>query len=188
MARIRAWSASPTMPSLSHPRTAFSELCSPVFQFRIWPQTTGPQAGGRTAEVSDYDAQMAQQTQWSGRRDGTLFAFWMPVARRHSPRALGGTGLCPMNAEEVRNLMRQLAGGVGQPSVASRCDCENLDTAYVAVDEGGKVRVTDDRRTFQYSDERTDSTYVPLQSLDLAAAPQVCRELRVELRSAPPNG
>jgi hypothetical protein len=63
-------------------------------------------------------------------------------------------------------------------------NCENLEAAYVAVDEGGTVRVTDDRRTFQYLDERTDSTYVPLESLDLAAAAQVCGELRVELRSA----
>jgi len=93
-----------------------------------------------------------------------------------------------MNAEEVRDLMRQLAGGAGQPRVALRRDCENLETVYVAVDEGGTVRLTDDRRTFQYLDERTDSTYVPLESLNLAAAAQVCRELRVELRSAPPNG
>jgi hypothetical protein len=100
----------------------------------------------------------------------------------------GGTGQCPMNAEKVRDLMRQLAGGVGQPRVALRCDCENLETAYVAVDGRGTVRVTDDCRTFQYLDERTDSTYVPFQSLDLAAAAQVCRELRVELRSASPNG
>jgi hypothetical protein len=93
-----------------------------------------------------------------------------------------------MNAEEVRDLMRQLVGGVGQPRVALRCDCENMETAYVAVDKRGTVRVTDDRRTFPYLDERTDSTYVPLESLDLAAAAQVCRELRVELRSARPNG
>jgi hypothetical protein len=90
-----------------------------------------------------------------------------------------------MDAEEVRDLMRQLAGGVGQPRVALRCDCENLETVYVAADEGGTVRVTDDHRTFQYLDKGTDSTYVPLESLDLA---QVCRELRVELRSAPPDG
>ena len=93
-----------------------------------------------------------------------------------------------MNAEEVRDLMRQLAGGVRQPRVALRCDCENLEPAYVAVDEGGTVRVTDDRRTLQYLDERTDSTYVPLESLDLAAAAHVCRQVRVELSSAPPDG
>jgi hypothetical protein len=84
--------------------------------------------------------------------------------------------------------MRQLAGAVGQPKVALRCDCENLETVYVAVREGGTVRVTDDHRTFKYLDKGTGSTYVPLESLDLAAAARVCRDLRVELRSAPPDG
>jgi hypothetical protein len=93
-----------------------------------------------------------------------------------------------MDAEQVRDLMRQLGDGVGRRGVALRCDCENLETVYVAVDKDGTVRVSDDHSTFQYLDNGADSTYVPVESLDLAAVAQVCRGLGVELRSAPPDG
>jgi hypothetical protein len=66
-----------------------------------------------------------------------------------------------MSAEEVRDLLRRLADGVGQRGVGLRYDCENLETVYVAVDESGTVRVTDDHRTFQYLECGTDPTYVP---------------------------
>jgi len=93
-----------------------------------------------------------------------------------------------MDAKEIRDLMQQLAEGVGQRGIALRCDCENLETVYVLVDENGDVRVTDDHRTFQYLDRGTDATYVPLQSLDMATARQACAEFRVELKPAPPEG
>lgn len=94
----------------------------------------------------------------------------------------------PLNAEEIRDLMQRLAGGIGQRGVALRCDCENLETVYVGVDEGGTVRVTDDHRTFQYLGRGTDSAYVPMECIDLAAAARVCQELGVDLRPAPPDG
>ena len=93
-----------------------------------------------------------------------------------------------MDAQEVKELMSRLAAGVGQRAIALRCECENLETAYVIVDEGGDVLVTDDHRTFQYLDGGTDSTYVPVQSLDMVAARHICDDLRVELKSAPPDG
>ncbi len=93
-----------------------------------------------------------------------------------------------MDAERVRDLMRQLALGVGQGEIALRCDCENLETVYVIVEEGGSVRVTDAHATFQYLDRGTDSTYVPVERLDLEAVRHACQELRVELKPAPPDG
>lgn len=93
-----------------------------------------------------------------------------------------------MDAQEVKELMSRLAAGVGRQAIALRCECKNLETAYVIVDEGGHVLVTDDHRTFQYLDRGTDSTYVPVQSLDMVAARQICDDLRVELRPAPPDG
>jgi hypothetical protein len=93
-----------------------------------------------------------------------------------------------MEAQEVKELMSRLGAGVGQRAIALRCECENLETAYVIVDEGGDVLVTDDHRTFQYLDRGTDSTYVPVQSLDMVAARQICDDLRVELKPAPPHG
>lgn len=93
-----------------------------------------------------------------------------------------------MDVKKIRDLMRQLAEGVGQRGIALRCDCENLETVYLIVEEGGTIRVTDDHRTFQYLDGGTDSTFVPVASLDLRAARQICQELCVELRPPPPDG
>jgi hypothetical protein len=93
-----------------------------------------------------------------------------------------------MDVQETKELMSRLAAGVGQRAIALRCECENLETAYVIVDEVGDVLVTDDHRTFQYLDRGTDSTYVPVQSLDMVAARQICDDLRVELKPAPPDG
>lgn len=93
-----------------------------------------------------------------------------------------------MDAREVKELLSRLAAGVRQRAIALRCECENLETAYVIVDEGGDVLVTDDHRTFQYLDRGTDSTYVPVQSLDMVAVRQICDDLRVELKPAPPDG
>jgi hypothetical protein len=93
-----------------------------------------------------------------------------------------------MEAQEVKEMMTRLAAGVGQRAIALRCECENLETAYVIVDEGGGVLVTDDHRTFQYLDCGTDSTYVPARSLDMVAVRQICDDLRVELKPAPPDG
>ncbi len=84
--------------------------------------------------------------------------------------------------------MSRLAAGVGQQGIALRCECENLETAYVIVDEGGHVLVTDDHRTFQYLDRGTNSTYVPVQSLDMDAVRQICDDLCVQLKPAPPDG
>ncbi len=93
-----------------------------------------------------------------------------------------------MDAEQVRDLMQQLALGVGQQEVALRCDCENLETVYVILEQGGSVRVTDDHRTFQFLGSGTDSTYVPAENLDLGAARLACQELGVELKPGPPDG
>ena len=93
-----------------------------------------------------------------------------------------------MDAEHIGKLMLQLAEGVGQRRIALRCDCENLERVYVIRETGGGIRVTDDHRTFQYLDGGTDSTYVPIASVDLTAARKICQELGVELGSAPPDG
>ncbi len=93
-----------------------------------------------------------------------------------------------MNAKEVRELMTRLGSGVGQRGIALRCECENLETVYVLIDGAGDVLVTDHHRTFQYLNDGGDSTYVPVQSLDMAAARQLCDGLRVELKPAPPDG
>jgi hypothetical protein len=92
-----------------------------------------------------------------------------------------------MNAEKVRDLLRQLENGIGQQGVALRCDCKNLETVFVFADADGTVRVTDDHRTFQYLNDGSDSTYVPVERFDWAAAAQICQELRVELKSAVSN-
>jgi hypothetical protein len=93
-----------------------------------------------------------------------------------------------MDAQELKELMTRLAAGVAQRGIALRCDCENLETAYVVVDDVGHVLVTDNHETFYYLARGTDSTYVPLQNLDMAAARQICDDLRVELKPAPPDG
>ena len=93
-----------------------------------------------------------------------------------------------MNAQEVKQLINRLAAGVGQRAIALQCDCENLETAYVIVDEGGDVLVTDAHKTFQYLHDCPSSTYVPVESLDMIAARQICNELCVELKPAPPEG
>ncbi len=93
-----------------------------------------------------------------------------------------------MNAQEVKELINRLAAGVGQRAIALQCDCENLETAYVIVDKGGDVLVTDAHKTFQYLHDRPSSTYVPFESLDMDAARQICDDLRVELKPAPPEG
>lgn len=93
-----------------------------------------------------------------------------------------------MDAERVRGLMQQLATGVGQRGVSLRCDCENLETVYLVVEQDGSIRVTDDHRTFQYLERGVDSTYVPIERLSVEAARQVCHELGVELKPASSEG
>jgi hypothetical protein len=93
-----------------------------------------------------------------------------------------------MFAEEVRTALRRLLKGTGQKSVSIKCDCKNLETVYVQVDTFGRVLVTDDYRTFKYLSESGNSTYVAVESIDMARVRRLCDQLRVELRSAPPDG
>jgi hypothetical protein len=91
-----------------------------------------------------------------------------------------------MFVDELRQVLSRLCGGVGQ-RVSLMCSCENLETVYIHLDERG-VRVDDDHRTFQYLDHSGDTTYVPLEALDLSAVRALLAELRVVLVDAPPDG
>ncbi|RYD49978.1 MAG: hypothetical protein EOP83_24545 [Verrucomicrobiaceae bacterium] len=93
-----------------------------------------------------------------------------------------------MNAGELRNLIQQMAVGIGQRGVALRCDCENLETVHVVVDEESVVRVTDLHETLQYLGEGTDSAYVPIEDIDLGVVARICQELGVELIPAALDG
>lgn len=92
-----------------------------------------------------------------------------------------------MFANEVQQLLSRLSDGVEQ-RVSLRCDCENLETVYIHLDDHGGVRVDDDHRTFQYLTEENDSTYVPVETLDMASIRKQLAKLQVELVDAPPDG
>src|SRR5262245_11937647 len=92
-----------------------------------------------------------------------------------------------MNGIEVEQLLSRLRDGIS-PGVAIRISCDNLETVYIRLEDGGGVRVDDDHRTFQYLTESSDSTYLPVERIDLASVRKVCAELRVELVDAPPDG
>jgi hypothetical protein len=92
-----------------------------------------------------------------------------------------------MFAKEVEQLLSRLQTGVEQ-RVSLRCSCENLETVYIHLDDNGGVRVDDDHRTFQYLDQGNDSTYIPVEKLDLTTIRKLFKELQVELVDAPPDG
>jgi hypothetical protein len=87
-----------------------------------------------------------------------------------------------MNAGEVRELLRQLKRGVGQPSVALECRCDNLETVYVSLTQAGDVLVTDQGETFTYLGRGADSTFRPTEELDMVAVAEACRRSGVGLR------
>jgi hypothetical protein len=92
-----------------------------------------------------------------------------------------------MFTDEVQQLLSRLRGGVKQ-RVSLMCSCENLETVYIHLDEHGGIRVDDDHRTFQYLYNEEDSTYVPVESLDLSSIRELFDELQVELVDAPTDG
>lgn len=93
-----------------------------------------------------------------------------------------------MNGEEVAKLLKALADGIKQRSIAVQCECENLETVYVLVDEAGNLRVTDSHQTFKYLEEANDRTYKEIKNLDIEEIREVCKGLGVELKDAPPDG
>jgi hypothetical protein len=93
-----------------------------------------------------------------------------------------------MDAEEIKLLLARLQDGVGQKSVALRCDCENLETVYITINDADHVCVTDDHKTFQYLDRGSDSTYIALESLDLSSVQSTCDSLSIEFKPAPEDG
>src|SRR5688572_16795647 len=92
-----------------------------------------------------------------------------------------------MLANEVQQLLSRLREGIRQ-GVAIRISCDNLETVYVRLEDGDGIRVDDDHRTFQYLTESNDSTYVPVERLDLDSVRKVCAKYQVELVDAPPEG
>ena len=93
-----------------------------------------------------------------------------------------------MLAAELQTLLTRLRVGVAQPKITLRCDCENLETVYVHVDNNHAVWVTDSHRTFQYLGAAGNSTYVSLGELDMNAVRQVCNDLGVAVLASPPDG
>ncbi len=87
-----------------------------------------------------------------------------------------------MSAGEVRELLQQLQRGIGQPSVALECRCDNLETVYVSLTQAGEVLVSDQGQTFAYLGRGTDSTYRLTEELDLTAAAEACRQFGAALR------
>jgi hypothetical protein len=92
-----------------------------------------------------------------------------------------------VTAAEVRELLQQLERGIGQPSVALECRCDNLETVYVSLTRAGEVLVGDQGRTFEYLGRGTDSTYRPTEALDMAAAAEACRRSGAALRCDDPE-
>ncbi len=92
-----------------------------------------------------------------------------------------------MSAGEVRELLQQLQRGIRQPSVALECRCENLETVYLSLTQAGEVLVSDQGRTFAYLGRRTDSTYRPLEELDMVVAAETCRRSGAGLRCDDPE-
>ncbi len=92
-----------------------------------------------------------------------------------------------MSAGEVRGLLQQLQRGIGQPSVALECRCDNLETVYVSLTQAGEVLVSDQGRTFAYLGRGTDSTYRPTEELDMAGAAEACRQSGAALRCDDPE-
>ena len=92
-----------------------------------------------------------------------------------------------MLANEAQLLLSRLHTGVKQ-RVSLRCSCENLETVYIHLDDQGNLRVDDDHKTFQYLYEANDSTYVPLEALDLDLIRETFGELQVEWVDAPAEG
>jgi hypothetical protein len=93
-----------------------------------------------------------------------------------------------MDAKEIKLLLDRLREGIGQKAVALRCDCENLETVYIRIKDTDDVCVTDDHRTFQYLDRGSDSTYIPLESLDLSSVQSICDSLSIDFKPAPEDG
>ena len=92
-----------------------------------------------------------------------------------------------MSAGEARELLQQLQRGIGQPSVALECRCDNLETVYVLLTQSSEVLVTDQGETFAYLGRGTDSTYRPTEELDMVAAAEACRRSGTELRCDDPE-
>jgi hypothetical protein len=93
-----------------------------------------------------------------------------------------------MDAKEIKLLLERLRDGIGQKAVALRCDCDNLETVYITINDADEVCVTDDHRTFQYLDRGSDSTYIPLDSLNLSSVQSICDSLSIEFKPAPEDG
>ena len=83
--------------------------------------------------------------------------------------------------------LSRLHAGVKQ-RVSLRCSCENLETVYIHLDDQGNLRANDDHKTFQYLYEANDSTYGPLEALDLDLIRETFDELQVEWVDAPADG
>jgi hypothetical protein len=92
-----------------------------------------------------------------------------------------------MSAEEIRRLLQQLQRGIRQPSVALECRCNNLETVYVSLTQADNVLVSDQGETFAYLERGTDSTYRPVEELDLTAAVEACRRSGATLRCDGPE-
>src|SRR5262249_34274304 len=86
-----------------------------------------------------------------------------------------------------RGLLQKLQRGIGQPSVALECRCDNLETIYVSLTPAGEVLVSDQGRTFAYLGRGMDSTYRPTEEIDMAAAAEACRRAGAGLRCDDPE-
>jgi len=86
-----------------------------------------------------------------------------------------------MNSDETKKLIEALHAGLGQPYIAVRCWCDNLETVFLLVDENGQLCVTDNHETFHYLATAGDKNHVSFNELDMNVVSQICESAGVTL-------
>jgi hypothetical protein len=86
-----------------------------------------------------------------------------------------------------QGLGQGMGRGLGQGEVALKCECQNLETIYINLDENGELWVGDKSETFRYLTEQNDSTYRPINQIDMTAIRDLCQTLQVDLNDRDPD-
>lgn len=86
-----------------------------------------------------------------------------------------------MNGAEAKELLERIKLGLRQPTVSIECWCENLETVFVLLADSGEVLVSDGGKSFQYLNRGTDSTYRPVETLQMKEVEAICHRNGVTL-------
>jgi hypothetical protein len=92
-----------------------------------------------------------------------------------------------MLANEIRIQLLRLTESIPDAKPLIEFQCKNFETVFAELGPQETILISDSRKTFAYLGNSGNSTYMPLEQVDMDAVNRICNSLDVQIISASPE-